>query len=414
MRTCSPSVPHRQTGVGLIETMVGLLIGLLVVAVIFNLLSVSEGYKRMALGTSDMQITGLLSQLQVGREAANGGNGISISAADQNGTGLINCTVNVGEVWPYPTLVRPVPVLIQDSGSNDSSDSFITLYSGSPHVIWPVPFLADAAPGAAFQIQSPTGFSSPSPATTPYRVVAINPATSDCENVLVTAATAPDASGVVTLTHTATLKSYKFTVDPAAKLVNLGPVGLASRTLYEVWDTSAGTTCTSGTGSCQLFGTDLLTAGAVRNPIAQNVVLMKVQYGVDLTPVVDGTVDCWTPADNANSCAAGGTLPKDFLSDTVRSFTVGNLQRIVAVRIGLVVRSDEPDQRTPELFTAPAKTIDNVIGTRQPTYLFNCAANNGTCQNRILLSSNVLQNGWRYRTYEVVIPLRNAIFNAIP
>ncbi len=408
MNSCRHSSPRGEQGVGLIETMVGLLIGLIVVAVIFNLLSVSEAYKRMALGTSDAQITGLISQLILGREAANGGNGISISAADQNGTGLINCTVNGAEAWPYATLLRPVPVLIQDSGSNDISDGFISLYSGSPHVVWPVPFLADAAPGAAFQVQSPTGFSSPSPATTPYRVVAINPATNDCENVLVTATTAPDVSGVVTLTHTATLKSYKFTVDPAAKLVNLGPVGMASRTLYEVWDTNLGTSCTNGAGSCQLFSTDLLTVGAVRNPIAQNIVLMKVQYGIDLSPTVDGTVDCWTPADNADICAAGGGLPKDFRNDTVRSFTVSNLQRIVAVRIGMVVRNDEPD---PKLAVAGG---DLTYAVRPALYLFNCAANNATCQSRILLSNNVIQNGWRYRAYEAVVPLRNAIFNAIP
>jgi type IV pilus assembly protein PilW len=402
------SSPHGQHGAGLIETMVGLLIGLIVVVVIFNLLSISEGYKRMALGTSDAQITGLIGQLMLGREAANGGNGISISASDQNGTGLINCTVNVGEAWPYATLLRPVPVLIQDSGSADISDSFISLYSGSPHVIWPVPFLADAAPNADFQVQSPTGFSSPAPATTPYRVVAINPASNDCESVLVTAATAPDASGVVTLKHTATAKSYKFTTDPAAKLVNLGPVGMASRTLYEVWDTNTDKSCTNGAGQCQLFSTDLLTAGAVRNPIGQNIVLMKVQYGVDLSSPIDGTIDCWTPADAANICGAVGPLPVDFQSGTVRSFGLTNLQRIIAVRVGLVVRNDEPE---PKLAVAGANLN---YAVRPAMYLFNCAANNGTCQSRIKLSNNVIQNGWRYRTYETVIPLRNAIFNALP
>ena len=94
------------------------------------------------------------------------------------------------------------------------------------------------------------------------------------------------------------------------------------------------------------------------------------------------------------------------------------LNRIVAVRIGLVVRSDEPDLTNPALFTAPALTIDGKVGTRPDEYLFNCAANtNAACQNRILIpkgaaAPNVLLDGWRYRTYEAVIPLRNSIFNA--
>jgi Tfp pilus assembly protein PilW len=82
-----------QCGAGMIETMVGVLIGLIVVVVIYNLLAVTEGYRRVTEGASDAQITGLVSQLMVGREIANGGNGISVSASDPtSNTGLITAT----------------------------------------------------------------------------------------------------------------------------------------------------------------------------------------------------------------------------------------------------------------------------------------------------------------------------------
>ena len=45
----------RQRGFGLVETMIGILIGLLVVLVIYNLFSAAERYKRMTVGTSDAQ-----------------------------------------------------------------------------------------------------------------------------------------------------------------------------------------------------------------------------------------------------------------------------------------------------------------------------------------------------------------------
>ena len=163
------SAVGRQAGAGLVETMVGILIGLVVVLVIYNMLAVTESYKRMSVGASDAQITGLLSHFMVGREASNGGNGISISASD-----LMTCDpAKANAAWPYnqagatPALWRPIPAMVRDGGV-DVSDSLVTMYSGAPHVIWPVAFTSDAAPGQPFTVQSPNGFSAPSPATTPY------------------------------------------------------------------------------------------------------------------------------------------------------------------------------------------------------------------------------------------------------
>ena len=54
------SVRSRHRGASLVETMVGILIGMIVIAVVYNILSVAEGYKRATVGSSDAQITGLL------------------------------------------------------------------------------------------------------------------------------------------------------------------------------------------------------------------------------------------------------------------------------------------------------------------------------------------------------------------
>ena len=70
--------------------MVGILIGMIVIAVVYNILSVAEGYKRATVGSSDAQITGLLTQFMASRDISNGGNGIMMSTTQMNtGSGTV-------------------------------------------------------------------------------------------------------------------------------------------------------------------------------------------------------------------------------------------------------------------------------------------------------------------------------------
>jgi type IV pilus assembly protein PilW len=404
----------------MIETMVGILIGMIVIVVIFNILSVAEGYKRATVGASDAQITGLLSQFMAGRDAGNGGAGITMSAGSvATPADLINCN-NPG-VTPdkLQAGVRPIPLLISpDPGAPGpgTSDSFIAFNAGSSHVMWPVDFMPPlpTATGADITVQSPNGFTVPPPtATVPYWAVAmVNDGSGKCEMVRIVGAV-PDATipatGKVTLTQDlaiATTGSYVAGNPP--RLLNLGPQGFATRIRYDVLNDVLNTT-------------DLLVvppAEPTRVPVAQNVVLMKAQYGVDNTG--DGVIDCWTPPD-ASTCG-------DFSPNAVRTFSLAQLNRILAVRIGVVVRSDEPDLR---LLTDPTnadlqtEARGLLSGTRSQPYLFNCSTNtNAACPGRVKVPMGGTATGaqaclpavicdyWRYRTYEVVIPLRNAIYSA--
>jgi Tfp pilus assembly protein PilW len=96
------SVRARHSGASLVETMVGILIGMIVIAVVYNILSVAEGYKRATVGSSDAQITGLLTQFMASRDISNGGNGIMMSTTQMNTTGapvpsdLSNCANSGG------------------------------------------------------------------------------------------------------------------------------------------------------------------------------------------------------------------------------------------------------------------------------------------------------------------------------
>ena len=142
-------------------------------------------------------------------------------------------------------------------------------------------------------------------------------------------------------------------------------------------------------------------------PLAQNVVLMKAQYGVDTN--ADNIIDCWTPADNADTCGNGVDYsgPTDVTLDTgggvfATNANAARLRSIKAVRVAVVVRSEHQENPDPVL----SASIVN-----QTAWLFNCAANDATCQGRIQIDNTVLNDYSRYRIYETVIPLRNALWN---
>jgi hypothetical protein len=406
--------------------MVGILIGMIVIVITFNILSMAEAYKRATIGTSDAQVTGLLSQFLAGRDAGNGGAGITMS-----GTDLIHCTHDEADnpisgmpVTQLDAAVRPIPVLVTDGGAPGKSDSFVALNAGAPHVMWPVDVTATSAAGAPITVQSPNGFTFPPPATTPYWAIAMaNDGSGKCKLVRIVAATAADTQGNVTLTQGGPVTTIPYSAGPPARLLNLGPVGMATRVRYDI-----------DAANAILRTTDLLAvppATPTPVPVAQNVVLMKVQYGV--APTVrptgahDGIVICWTAAVNSSACSNG--VSNDFSDAAVRNFSLAQLNSILAVRIGVAVRSDEPDLR---LLTDPtnaglkAEARGLLKGTRPQPYLFNCSSNtDAACSGRVKVPMGagapvgssgcvpaVICDYWRYRTYEVVVPIRNAIYSA--
>src|SRR5208282_3426675 len=114
-------------GFGLVEIMVGVVIGMIAVLVIFQLYNVSEGFKRNTTAAGTAQQAGLYSAFALGMEIANAGAGVSSAETDlqwclppspitQNITDLANTFL-------------PIPVLISDGGGNANSDSFVVNYS---------------------------------------------------------------------------------------------------------------------------------------------------------------------------------------------------------------------------------------------------------------------------------------------
>jgi type IV pilus assembly protein PilW len=115
---------------------------------------------------------------------------------------------------------------------------------------------------------------------------------------------------------------------------------------------------------------------------------MKVEYGIDGDLDAKGLLDDWVQA------SAAGWDPASLLPATITK-----ISQIKAVRIGVIVQSEQFDQ-----------TLGDYNWV-----LFDCADPiKANCHGRLtgtIAKSASPPGNWRFRIYETVIPLRNAIWN---
>jgi len=351
-------VPSRQRGVSLIELMVGVVIGLLAVLVIYQTFAVAEGIKRQTISAGDAQKTGMIATYLLGAEISSAGSGIMLNQDD-----LATC-LDTGDVT---TTMRPFSVMITPGASASTPDTIVVNYSTARSVVTPSIFMAKTdIDGTSITVQSPTGFKKGD-------MIASISGSGDCERYVVKTVTGPDANGNVVLDFdgsAAAPAKTKATFDllPSMRLVNLGPATSTQRVQYDV------------VGGV-LRSTDLVVAGATPQPLASSIVNLKAMYGIDTDG--DGTVDEWTPA-------TGNYTPAKVLAAAG-----SDLRRIKAVRLGMVVRSDEWDR------DAPAYAWTLFECTTQEAKDYVCPAK---------LTGTAAAN-YKYRVYETVIPLRNPMWN---
>jgi type IV pilus assembly protein PilW len=384
----SRSFVRRERGFSLIEVMVGIVIALIAVLVIYQVFSVSEGIKRNATGAGDAQQNGLLSTFTMMMQFSNAGANLAVV-----GDLLDACPADP----EIKTTLRPIPVLIHDSGSDTTSDDFVASYGASQRTVTGVNFASTPTITITddYKVQSPLGFQ------VNDIVVVMSPdsgAAGHCARSMVTAASAADGDGYVTLTHSVPVASPTTDVtasyDGASLLLNLGPA--PRRIRFQVDETN------NTLGCVDLLAIDTIPPSPCKNdgfapvPISNNIVLMKVQYG--LGDPTTGYLQKWVKATN------DGT--EDWTDSTVLGKDYVDLSRIKAVRIALVVRSESYDK-----CAYADKCPDPTSNAFSYTLFGQCdgiacpAAITGT------LDPTPGLGNFRYRVYETVVPLRNAVWN---
>lgn len=136
-----------------------------------------------------------------------------------------------------------------------------------------------------------------------------------------------------------------------------------------------------------LYSYDLLRTAAGSDtpvPLADSVVEMRAIYGIDTTATPDGKVDSWVQPTAANGYDAA-TLTSG--SAAARE----KLRRIVAVRLGLILRTSLKEK--------------SPIAAAQTLTLFGDVA----AQRTRTLSGD--EPYYRFRTLEITVPLRNVLMS---
>jgi hypothetical protein len=202
-------------------------------------------------------------------------------------------------------------------------------------------------------------------------IIAIPSSSGDCKASRVTAAPAPvvcpvpaDQSGCVKISQVGA-------TVPAAYVLNMGPKSRGQRVAYDV---SSGVL-----RSTPLWDPDGKPVSQPTDPIASNIVNMKLIYGID-----DGAGGItWTPATG------------EWSAENVLAANNSKLGKIRAVRIGIVVQGEQFDKEKyqRDLLSPPSwKMFKNVLATPL---------------------TGPVTPGFRVRVYETSIPLRNSLFNPV-
>lgn len=432
----------RIRGFSLIEIMVGLVVGMVCMIVIFKVYSAFEDQKRATTSGGDAQSNGALSLYLLEREIRSAGNGMTegeplmypalagclttvydrdqaylIPKVEEDG-GEINTESDVADAGTE-SRIRFAPVIVTDGGDG-RSDSITVIY-GTSAITAPYSLTSGYAPGAAsIALKSTVGIKAGDmvalvEAVSKDAAKYIKPK-SPCSLLQVTAGAIPPpgtASDTI-LVNAADGRHNKAggvvdqpTYTEEARLYNLGQVNIVT---YRIADNSLVADLTK-------FGVipDGTASGApVTNrtdfsPLAANIVNMQIQYGIDTgspasaamncklnsagiiidTGDADGIADEWVDATGTEWKNDGGTSP-----------TPEFLQRIRAVRIGLVARSAVKDLPKPgEAQCSTTTTPITISWGSGPDMTPD-------------LSSDADWRCYRYKIFQTTVPVRNAIWSS--
>lgn len=361
---------RRERGVGLMEVMISIVIGMLLVLVIYQVFQISESQKRTITAGSDAQQNASYGLFVLGRELSMAGNGLSSAATE-----LKDCPFD--DATPELSLA-PMPVLITGGGAGNVPDAVTVFYGGSSSLSTAVQFKNTASTSQPYVVPGPVGFSANADPNKTDVIVAVQGANCTLSTINAGGVAVDVATGFSTLSHTPVVGAIGSTYSAvSAFLVNLGPAGGLGRIAFTV------DTTTHALRTQKL----LPTADANPVPIIGDVVNLKVQYGLDTIADNNAIVDTWTEATGQWTPAALALL-----SGANR---LAKERQILAVRIAIVTRStqweiDPVTRQCIALTPGPIMMLDDTVTMN--------LTGNEPC--------------YRYKVLETIVPLRNALWNA--
>lgn len=378
-------------GFGLIEIMVGMVIGLITVVVIMQVFAAAEGYKRTTTAGTDSQTNGMLALRTLESEIRMAGYGMTNSA------GMLCPKMNTYYNGAVTLNVNQMPVKIIDGGASGASDSIEMMYSTSASGSSPMCITNSMPlPANVTRVNNAGALKQCS-----FFAYATKDGSKSCTLAQVT-----DNNLVTSDTqiHTASGNSNSLFNPPGGFNDTLFPTGGYSSAPgggcggdiiidlgnKATWRYAVNKT----TGKDEYFlrrinQTPADGCGGSPPPdldLVSNVVNIQAQYGV--APAASQTVDCWT---NASATSTGCSITS---GSNWSDPPVADIKRIKAVRVAVVVRS--------ALSEKPSSG-----GTCDTTTSAPVSWNGGPA---IDLSTVPNWQCYRYKVYQSVVPIINVLW----
>jgi type IV pilus assembly protein PilW len=394
----SEAFPRLSRGFTLVEIMVGVLIGLIGTVVIFQVFAVSEGQKRTTTGASDAQQNGVFGLFQIERDVRMAGYGLNHMA-------LLGCQING---WYEPggakITFRMVPVEIIN-GAGGAPDQVRLAFGNSDLFMAPAKFSADANTSQAnYKIDNKFGFNEGD-------LVVAAEAGKPCTLAQISTVTSSDR----TIVH----NSGNFTNPEGAqeptKYNRPGGLPAPEGQSYKEWDPMASTGArlynigaapTVVTYAIQ--GSTLVAINGLMPGVAEatavlsdGVVQLQAQYGFD------GDGDGFLASTAAYNATVNLASNQDQWADNMPVAATGtHWQRVIAVRLVVTARSITPERPDPVSGLCTATTV-------LPRWISPAPTANPPGIEIDVKSTFADANEWmcyRYRTFEVVVPVRNMLW----
>ena len=388
------NISRLSRGFTLVEVMVGVLIGLIGTVVIFQMFAVSESQKRTTTGGSDAQQNGVFGLFQIERDVRMAGYGI-------NNMALLGCQINGWfEPGGQPISFKLVPVEIVN-GLGGTPDRVRIAFGSSDLFMAPAKIIQTMPNSSAtFKVDNRFGFGEGDlviaaeggrPCTLAQASgVPGTPGQSD--NVIHNSGNYTNSEGANVPTqynrpgglpppNDVSYNAWNPATNTGGRLFNLGP---------------APTVVTYAIQQNQLVAINELTPGdpGATFALADGVVQLQAQYGYD------GDNDGRVRSDALSNAAVTLGTNTDQWSDSMPAAATGaDWSRVIAVRLIVTARSMTPERPNPALGACDTTTVN-------PRWL----TPNPSVDVDISIADPLNWQCYRYRTFEVMVPVRNMLW----
>lgn len=369
-------------GFSLIETMLGLLVGMLLVIVMLQLLLRSDLAKRASNASDDAQVRAQLALHLLERELRQAGHDVS-------GYALLGCTLGYTTTQDSRSVSLPAlaPVTLNPAASvipaGDAGSDTLLVVAGTSTGAGEAD-LASAATTAAAQVYHAT--TSGAFAAQDYVVAAPASRASPCSLTLNRVAGTGGTNGT-----TLTMASASETTATGSLLFNLGAAPRLRA--YAVRDGLL-TVCDYLAHDCSRTSATSPLDTSVWVPVASQIAALRLQYGRD-TAGISGSSSAMTGvADTWDQTTPGGS------ADATSIPVYCRWARIVGLRLAVVGRAAQYDR---EVLTSSAPTWAGSDGAA-------IDVSGGTSSSSSATTTGSAWTHYRYRLMQGMVPLRNMLW----